>query len=256
MALIIEQFPARSDNFAVLIHDTASGLTAAIDAPEEAPIRAKLEEKGWRLDHIFVTHHHGDHTEGIAGLKASFDATVTGPAAEAETIPGIDKMVSEGDTISFGEIELRVLETPGHTSGHITFWLPSELVAFVGDTLFAIGCGRVIEGTMPMMWASLEKLLALPDDTRVYCGHEYTQANARFALTIEPDNADLVARAREVDALRAAGKPTLPTTMALEKATNPFLRVGEPGIRATLGMEDASAADVFGEIRRRKDNFR
>jgi hydroxyacylglutathione hydrolase len=256
MALIIEQFFARSDNFCVLIHDEASGLTASIDAPEEAPIRAKLKEKGWKLDHIFITHHHGDHTEGNVGLKASFGATITGPAGEAAKIPGVDKTVKEGDTIQFGDTELRVIETPGHTLGHITYWLPSASAAFVGDTLFAIGCGRVTEGTMPMMWSSLEKLLALPDETRIYCGHEYTQANARFALTIEPGNGDLVARAREVDRLRAEGKPTLPTTMRLEKETNPFLRVDEPAIRALLGMAGASSAEVFGEIRTRKDNFR
>jgi hydroxyacylglutathione hydrolase len=256
MALVIEQFDCRSDNFGVLIHDTAAGLTASIDAPEEAPIRAKLAEKGWKLDHIFTTHHHADHVEGNLPLKAAFGCRITGPSGESDKIPGIDRAVSEGDTIRFGDVEIEVIETPGHTLGHITFWIPSRKVAFVGDTLFAIGCGRVIEGTMEMMWNSLEKLLALPDDTTIYCGHEYTVANAKFALSVEPGNAALVRRNAEVKRLREDGKPTLPTTMALEKETNPFLRVTSPEIRATLGMQNATAVDVFGELRRRKDTFR
>jgi hydroxyacylglutathione hydrolase len=255
MALLIEQFPCRSDNFGVLIHDPRSGLTASIDAPEEAPIRAKLAEKKWHLAQIFTTHHHADHVEGNLPLKAVFDCVVTGPAGEAAGIPGIDETVSEGDKIEFGDFSIEVIETPGHTLGHVSYWIPSQKVAFVADTLFAMGCGRVIEGTPAMMWNSLEKLLALPDDTTVYCGHEYTLANARFALTIEPGNPDLVARAKAVEKLRAAGKPTLPTTIALEKKTNPFLRVDEPAVRELLGMVDASPAEVFAEIRGRKDRF-
>jgi hydroxyacylglutathione hydrolase len=255
MALLIEQFPCRSDNFGVLIHDPRSGLTASIDAPEEAPIRAKLAEKKWHLAQIFTTHHHADHVEGNLPLKADFDCVVTGPTGEAAAIPGIDKTVSEGDKIEFGDFSIEVIETPGHTLGHVSYWIPSQKVAFVADTLFAMGCGRVIEGTPAMMWNSLEKLLALPDDTTVYCGHEYTLANARFALTIEPGNPDLVARAKAVEKLRAAGKPTLPTTIALEKKTNPFLRVDEPAVRELLGMVDASPAEVFAEIRGRKDRF-
>jgi hydroxyacylglutathione hydrolase len=256
MGMVIEQFGCREDNFGVLIHDTASGLTAAIDAPEEAPIRARLGEKGWTLGQIFTTHHHADHVEGNLPLKAAFGCRITGPSGESDKIPGIDRAVSEGDTIRFGDAEIEVIETPGHTLGHITFWIPSQKVAFVGDTLFAIGCGRVIEGTMEMMWNSLEKLLALPDDTAIYCGHEYTVANAKFALSVEPGNAALVKRDTEVKRLRAEGKATLPTTMGLEKETNPFLRVHSPEIRATLGMANAPAAEVFGELRRRKDNFR
>ena len=188
MALLIEQFTCRSDNFGVLIHDPASGLTASIDAPEEAPIRARLAEKGWRLDAIFTTHHHGDHVEGNAGLKADFGCTITGPAAEADRIPGIDQRVAGGDTLMFGDIEINVIDTPGHTLGHVCYWLPGEAIAFTADTLFAMGCGRVFEGTPEMMYASLEKLRALPDETVVYCGHEYTETNARFALTVDPDN--------------------------------------------------------------------
>jgi hydroxyacylglutathione hydrolase len=256
MALIIEQFPARDDNFGVLIHDDAAGLTAAIDAPEEAPIVAKLKDKDWRLDYIFATHHHLDHVEANLALKAAYGCTISGPAAEAAKIPGIDVWLSERDRFLFGSHPVDVIETPGHTLGHITYHLPEAKVAFVGDTLFAVGCGRVIEGTMEMMWQSLEKLLTLPDDTAIYCGHEYTEANIRFALTIEPGNAALVRRAAEVTALRAAGKATLPTTLALEKATNPFLRVDEPAIRKLLGMAGAPQAAVFGEIRKRKDSFR
>lgn len=255
MALAIEQFTCRSDNFGVLIHDPSSGLTASIDAPEESPIGAKLAEKNWSLDHIFTTHHHADHVEANLPLKSAFGCRITGPAGEAAKIPGLDRAVSEGDKISFGEFEIDVLETPGHTLGHISYVIPKAGVAFVADTLFALGCGRVFEGTPEMMWHSLEKLLALPDATQIYCGHEYTLANAKFALTIDPGNPELVARAKEVEALRESGKPTLPTTMALEKKTNPFLRVNEPEIRANLGMPDATPAQVFAEIRKRKDNF-
>jgi hydroxyacylglutathione hydrolase len=256
MTLIVEQFLCRTDNFGVLIHDSVAGVTASIDAPEEAPIAIKLKERGWRLDHIFVTHHHADHTDGIPALKAAFGAKVTAPAGEAARIPGVDHVAKGGDRLRFGGYDIEVIDTPGHTLGHISYYLPAARIAFVADTLFAVGCGRVIEGTMEMMWQSLEKLAALPPDTSIYCGHEYTEANIRFALTVEPDNADLVARAAEVKALRAAGKLTLPTTIARERATNPFLRAGEPGIRARLGMKDAPAAAVFGEIRRRKDAFR
>jgi len=255
MALSIEQFTCRSDNFGVLVHDPASGLTAAIDAPEEAPIRARLD-KGWRLDAIFTTHHHGDHVEANAGLKADFGCTVTGPAAEADRIPGIDRRVTGGDTFAFGGLDVRVIDTPGHTLGHVCYWLPGEAVAFTADTLFAMGCGRIFEGTPEMMYASLEKLRALPDETIVYCGHEYTETNARFALTVDPDNADLRYRYEAVKRLAAAGRPTLPTTIGLEKKTNPYFRVGDPAIRKHLAMEQAAPVEVFAEIRRRKDAFR
>ncbi len=255
MALTIEQFTCRSDNFGILIHDDEANLTASIDAPEFQPIVDHLAARGWGLDRILTTHHHGDHVEANLTLKTAYGCAITGPAREADRIPGIDNMVKDGDTVPFGAYEVRVIETPGHTLGEVSYYVPAAKAAFVADTLFALGCGRVFEGTPEMMWQSLEKLIALPDDTAIYCGHEYTQANAKFALTIEPDNAALVARAKEIDALRAAGKPTLPTSMAVEKATNPFLRVNEPGIRKRLGMESASPAAVFGEIRKRKDNF-
>jgi len=242
MPLTIEQFICRTDNYGVLLHDDQTGLTAAIDAPEEAPIAERLKARGWNLDHIFITHHHEDHVEGNVALKRAFGSTITGPAKEADKIPAIDRKVSGGDTIAFGDYRIEVMDTPGHTLGHISYLIRSERLAFVADTLFAVGCGRVIEGTMPMMWDSLVKLAALPDDTIVYCGHEYTEANIRFALTVEPDNPDLVRRAAAVKALRAEGRMTLPTTIGLEKQTNPFLRAG--------------SAERFAELRRRKDAFK
>ncbi|WP_421725725.1 hydroxyacylglutathione hydrolase [Bauldia sp.] len=255
MPLEIEQFPCRDDNFGVLIHDPEARATASIDAPEFQPIVDHLAERGWGLDTILVTHHHADHVEANLTLKTAYECTIIGPARSVDQIPGIDKTVNEGDSFTFGSYDVRVIATPGHTLDHIGYYLPTAKVAFVADTLFALGCGRVFEGTPEMMWGSLEKLMALPDDTMVYCGHEYTQANAQFALTIEPDNPELVARAKEIDALRAAGKPTLPTTIGREKATNPFLRVDEPGIRQRLRLEHATPAEVFAEIRSRKDNF-
>ena len=251
--LEIHQFPCLSDNFGVLIRDADRGNVASIDAPEARAVAAALKDKGWRLTHILTTHHHGDHTGGNLALKAETKCAIIGPRGEAARIPGIDSQVGEGDTFAFGAHEVRVLETPGHTAGHITYWIPSANVAFVGDTLFAIGCGRVIEGNAQVMWQSLKKLMALPEDTAVYCGHEYTQANARFALTIEPENAGLQQRARQVDELRAAGKATLPTTIGLELETNPFLRPHVPAIQKRLGMVGKPEWQIFGEIRERKN---
>ena len=256
MTLQIEQFMCRSDNFGVLVHDPETGATAAIDAPEFGPITDHLARRGWKLTDILVTHHHGDHVEGILPLKQAFQCRVTGPAAEADRIPGIDRQVKGGDRFAFGGYDVEVLDTPGHTLGHISYVIPAAKVAFTADTLFSLGCGRVFEGTPAMMWDSLERIMALPDDTVVHVGHEYTEANARFALTIEPDNADLVARAGEVAALRAAGRPTLPTTIGQERRTNPFVRAAVPGIARHLGMEGASPAEVFAEIRKRKDHFK
>jgi hydroxyacylglutathione hydrolase len=251
--LEIHQFPCLSDNFGVLIHDAGQGLTASIDAPDADTVAAALKAKGWKLTHIFTTHHHGDHTGGNATLKADTGCTIIGPRNEAGKIPGIDRQVGEGDTFMFGGHEVKVLDTPGHTAGHITYVIASAKAAFVGDTLFAIGCGRVIEGNAEMMWNSLRKLMALPKDTSVYCGHEYTQANARFALTIEPENAALQKRAKEVDALRAAGKATLPTTIGLELETNPFLRPHVAAIQQRLGLVGKPEWQIFGEIRERKN---
>ncbi len=249
----IHQFPCLSDNYGVLIRDSISGLVASIDAPNAAQVEAALIEKGWKLTHILTTHHHADHTDGNLALKERHRCTIIGPRAESAKIPGIDTQVGEGDTFKFGDLEVRVLDTPGHTLGHISYWMPEINVAFVGDTMFAMGCGRVIEGTMEMMWNSLAKLTKLPQQTVIYAGHEYTAANAKFALGIEPENEALQKRAKEVDALRAAAKPTLPTKLDIELATNPFLRVSSVPIRARLGLQDAKDWQVFGEIRERKN---
>jgi hydroxyacylglutathione hydrolase len=252
-ALQIYQFPCLSDNFGVLIHDPGANVTASIDAPEAGQVMAALKEKGWKLTHILTTHHHADHTGGNAALKAASGCKIVGPRNEAAKVPGIDEKVGGGDSFAFGPHQVEVLDTPGHTAGHIAYVIPSAKVAFVGDTLFAVGCGRVIEGTPQMMWESLRKLMALPRDTAVYCGHEYTQANVKFALTIEPDSAALQKRAKDVDETRAAGKATLPTTIGLELDTNPFLRPHVPAIQKRLGMEGRPEWEVFAEIRERKN---
>jgi hydroxyacylglutathione hydrolase len=254
MALLdVHQFPCLKDNYGVLIHDAAAGITASIDVPEAEPVRRALREKGWKLTHILVTHHHADHTQGVMPLKTETGATVIGPRAEAEKIQGLDRTVGEGDTIALGGFEVRVFDTPGHTAGHITYWIPAAEVAFAGDTLFAVGCGRVIEGNMQMMWQSLAKLAALPPQTAVYCGHEYTLSNARFALSVDPDNTALQKRTAEIEKLVAAGKPTLPTRIDVELATNPFLRPQDAAIRKRLGLERAADWEVFAEIRERKN---
>lgn len=251
--LDIHLFACLDDNYGVLIHDADSGLTASIDAPDADDVLAALKEKGWRLTHILVTHHHADHVQGIRELKEATGCRVIGPKGEAQKIPGLDEAVVEGDTLHLGRHAVHVIETPGHTLGHIAYYLPDAELLFAGDTLFALGCGRVFEGTPQMMHASLRKLAALPGATRVYCGHEYTLANARFALTIEPANAALQARQKVIESLRAAGQPTLPTTIAQELQTNPFLRAHVPAIQQRLNMTDAPEWQVFAEIRERKN---
>jgi hydroxyacylglutathione hydrolase len=253
--LHVAQFPARSDNFAVLLHDPGTGETASIDAPEADAIVRELQARGWRLSHILVTHKHFDHVDGIPALRESYDATVIGPSKSAAETGLYDDTVAEGDRLAFAGHEVRVIETPGHTLDHVSYHLPEAGLAFVGDTLFALGCGRVFEGTPEMMWGSLTKLRGLPDETSVYCGHEYTLANAKFAVTVDPDNAALHERMKEVERLRAEGQPTLPTTIGREKATNPFLRADEPALARSLGMDGAAPAAIFAEIRKRKDRF-
>jgi hydroxyacylglutathione hydrolase len=248
-------FGCLKDNFGVLLHDPQSGATASIDAPEAAPIEAALKKTGWRLTDILVTHHHDDHTAGIGALKARHKCRVVAPRAEAQRIAHVDETVGEGDTVRVGALEGRVLDTPGHTAGHISYFFPADKLAFVGDTLFSIGCGRVIEGDPQMMWNSLLKLRGLPDDARFYCGHEYTEANIRFAKTIEPNNKALAARAEEVAKLVAAGKPTIPATIGAEKAANPFLRADDADLAASLGLNGDPAWKVFAEIRQRKNRF-
>lgn len=251
--LEIHQFTILNDNFAVLIHDPETGATASIDAAEAYPIERECEAKGWKLTDILVTHHHADHTDGIAELKETFGCRVVAPRKDHGRIPLVDVEVGEGDRVQLGNAELRVIETPGHTLGHIAYHAPEAGAVFVGDTLFSLGCGRMFEGTPEVFHAALLKLAALPGETRVYCGHEYTLSNGRFALTVEPENAALQARMREVEELRKAGRPTLPTTIAAELATNPFMRAHVPAISKRLGMEGAPAWQVFGELRDRKN---
>jgi hydroxyacylglutathione hydrolase len=248
-------FLCLKDNFGVLLHDPSSGATAAIDAPEARPIEAALGATGWQLTDILVTHHHGDHTGGIEELKQRYRCRVVAPDAEADSIPDVDETVRENDRVLVGGIEARVLETPGHTAGHISYFFPGDKLAFVGDTLFSIGCGRIIEGNARMMWDSLLKLRGLPDETRIFCGHEYTAANIRFAKTIEPGNRALLARENEVADLLAARKPTIPSTMAEEKAANPFLRGDVPEVAKSVGLAGEPAWQVFAEIRERKNRY-
>src|SRR4051812_5447193 len=214
-----------------------------------------FQRQGLRLTHILVTNKHFDHIEGIPALKAGYDCLVIGPQASAVETGLYDHTVKDGDSVPWSGPEIRVIATPGHTLDHLSYFLPDEGLVFVADTVFSLGCGRVIEGTHPMMWESIKRIRALPDDTVLYCGHEYTLANAKFAITIEPDNAALQARRAAVERLRAAGELTLPTTIAEEKATNPFLRADEPAVMRQLGMTGAEPAAVFAEIRTRKDRF-
>jgi len=251
----IEQFACLSDNYGYLIHDRETGHTAAIDTPEVEPILAALKNRNWQLTHILNTHHHYDHAGGNLELKDKTGCTIYGPKWESAKIPGIDIAVDQDDSFIFGKDRVQVLNVGGHTLGHIAYYIPECHVAFVGDALFALGCGRMFEGTAEQMWGSLSKLAALPPQTEIFCAHEYTLSNAKFAVTIDPENQALQTRAREIEAARAAGQPTVPTTIALELATNPFLRAHDQKIRAQLSMQDASDVNVFAEIRARKDNF-
>jgi hydroxyacylglutathione hydrolase len=256
MTVRVHQLPCLADNYGVLIHDSATGATAAIDAPDAAPILAALETNRWQLSDILLTHHHADHVQGVPGLKSKFPkARIVGPKKEAARIPGLDLQVGEDDAVKVGAIDLAVFDTPGHTAGHIAYFIESDDLVFAGDTLFALGCGRVFEAPMATMYHSLMKLAALPGETQVYCGHEYTLSNARFALTVDPDNNLLAERATEVEEMRKQGRPTLPTTIALEVATNPFLRAEDPGVQKALGMAGADPVAVFTELRERKNKF-
>jgi hydroxyacylglutathione hydrolase len=241
MSLKIEQIPCLSDNYGYLLHDEDSGLTASIDTPDGKAIERRAEALGWSLTHIFNTHHHYDHVGGNAYLKDKYGVTIIGPKADEDRIPGIDRTVSDLDTFTFGEHEVQVFHTPGHTKGHCAYYIAACDSVFVGDTLFALGCGRLFEGTPAQMFDSLAKLTALPDTTQVYCAHEYTLSNGAFALTVEPDNADLQAYMVDAKKRRDMGLPTVPTTIAREKRANPFVRAATP--------------EQLGEIRTAKDNF-
>jgi hydroxyacylglutathione hydrolase len=253
--LDVHQFPCLEDNYGYLVHDQETGYTASIDTPEAAAIEKALDDTGWELTHIFNTHHHFDHAGGNLELKEKTSAVILGSRNDSHRIPGIDIHVGNNDDYRFGKSIMTILDTPGHTSSHIIFYFADAGVAFVGDTLFSLGCGRLFEGTPEDMWGSMQKLLKLPDETVVYCAHEYTLSNARFALTVEPGNEDLAARVEQIRELRAAHKPTIPTTIGIERKTNPFMRPDSINLRETLGMSGADNIEVFAETRRRKDSF-
>jgi hydroxyacylglutathione hydrolase len=253
--LEIVQIPVLNDNYLYLLHDKEAKQTAIVDPAVDEPVIQELENRGWTLTHIINTHHHWDHTGANLALKEKYDLQIIGPKAEAERIPGIDHMVGDGDTITIGNSIANVFDTPGHTSGHIVYYFKDDHALFAGDTIFAMGCGRLFEGTPKQMWDSLSKITALPDSTQIYCAHEYTLANTKFALSVEPENQALINRVQEVEAMRAMNKPTIPTSIGIEKATNPFLRPASEHLQATIGMAGRDIVDVFAETRRLKDNF-
>jgi hydroxyacylglutathione hydrolase len=255
MPLDLVTIPCLRDNYAFLLHDSDSGETVLVDVPEADPIMLELTQRGWTLTEVWLTHHHDDHIQGLGEILEMFPVTVTGATADAHRLPDLDRQVGEGDQFAFAGHEVQVLDVSGHTLGHIAFYVPDEDVVFTADSLMALGCGRVFEGTPAQMWASLTKLMALPPQTLVCSGHEYTAANGKFALTIDPDNPDLISRMEDIAEARAVGEPTVPSTLELELATNPFLRATDAGIRAHLGLTDAADVDVFTEIRARKDTF-
>ncbi len=255
MALEIVTVPCRSDNYAFLVHNPETSETEIIDLPEAAPLLRELDARGWVPTTAVLTHHHGDHVEGLPGILERYKVKLVGAAADAHRLPDLDQQVSEGDVIEICGHSAHIIDVSGHTLGHIAIHIPGADAAFTADSLMALGCGRVFEGTMEQMWESLSKLAALPPETIVYSGHEYTAANAKFAMTIEPDNPKLLNRVKEISEKRAKSVPTIPSKLSMELATNPFLRASVPSVRSSLGMEDASDADVFAEIRTRKDNF-
>jgi len=255
MAAEILRIPCLQDNYAWVLHDPESAVTLCVDVPDADPVLAALKARGWQLTDILLTHHHDDHIQGVADLRAATGAKVSGAAADIGRLPALDRALRPGETFTLGRLSIQVLDAPGHTVGHIAFYIKEAKAAFTGDSLMAFGCGRLFEGTPAQMWQTLSRLKALPGETLIYSGHEYSLSNSRFALTIEPSNPTLAARAREIEAARAAGEPTLPVLLSTECTTNPFLRVSEPAIRAALGMEAASDTEVFAEIRARKDRF-
>lgn len=250
--LQIHQFPCLTDNYGFLLHDPANGETAAIDTPDGAEYLRQAEAKGWRITQIWNTHWHPDHAGGNSAIVEATGATVVAPQ-EVERLSPIDRLVNHGDTVTLGGQEARVIDVSGHTNGHIAYHLPAQSIAFVGDSVFALGCGRMFEGEPEQFWNSLQRIKALPAETVLYCAHEYTQANARFALHADPDNAALQAYAQEIADKRGRGEPTVPTTLERELATNPFLRADEPALQARWGGENA--AETFAALRAGKDDF-
>jgi hydroxyacylglutathione hydrolase len=255
MSAQIHAFLCLQDNIGVLIHDATTGACAAIDAPDEEAILAALAKKGWTLSDILVTHRHSDHVQAVEALKSRTGCRVVAPVKAREAVPSADLWVREGDGVLVGTLEARILETPGHCMDHVSYWFEQNGVLFAGDTLFTLGCGRMFEGTYTDFWQTLQRLAALPDQTKVYCGHDYTLSNARFALAADPDNTALKARAKEAEQAKAEGHFLVPTTIGQEKATNPFLRAGEPSVAKTVHKEGASPAEVFQSLREWKNAF-
>tara|TARA_R110002020_G_scaffold15098_1_gene53157 strand:+ start:49 stop:816 length:768 start_codon:yes stop_codon:yes gene_type:complete len=247
--------PCLSDNYAFALRDHESGKVALIDIPEAGPILAELDARGWTLSQIWITHHHDDHVQGLGDVLQKHPAEVIGASADAHRLPALDREVAEGDSFDLGTLTVQVLDVSGHTMGHIAFYVPGAQAAFTADSLMALGCGRLFEGDAARMWDSMQKLMALPAETTICSGHEYTAGNAKFALTVDPDNPDLISRSKDIETARADGRPTVPSDLSTELKTNPFLRPADPAIRATLGMQTASDAEVFAEIRKRKDGF-
>ena len=247
--------PCLSDNYAFLLHDGASGLTLLVDVPEAAPVLDELARRNWQVSHLLLTHHHPDHVRGVQALLEVHPAQVIGAAADAHRLPDLHLALSDGDHFTFAGETATVYDVSGHTMGHIAAYFATSGIAFTGDSLMALGCGRLFEGSAAQMWQSLSKLMQLPPATIICSGHEYTAANARFALSLEPGNEHLVARAAKIDAARAKNQPTVPSKLADELATNPFLRPHSAEIRTLLKMHNQSDSEVFAEVRRRKDTF-
>ncbi len=255
MPVIIHTYPCLSDNYGYLLHDQATGATAAIDAPDKNAMLEALELRGWNLTDIFVTHHHFDHTDAIVPLKKQFDIKVSGPAAEADKIAGLDVKLSDNDTVELGQTQLKVIATPGHTLGHICFFDSDNKNLFSGDALFSLGCGRMFEGTPGPMWDGLKRLRELPDETLVHCGHEYSAANAAFALSIDPRNNALTTRAQNITLLRRNHQATVPFVLGEDKRANPFLRADKPDIAQAMHLMGAAPQTIFAAVRKAKDDF-
>ena len=256
MPLELVTIPCLSDNYVYLAHDEASGDTAVFDVPEAGPILETLKGRGWTLSHVFLTHHHWDHVDGLGDLLAEAPAKVIGAAADAHRLPPLDIQVADGDNVIIGTEQVEVLEVPGHTTGHVAYYMEGSGILVTMDSLMALGCGRLFEGTPEMMYASLQKMAALPGETLVCSGHEYSETNARFAMTIEPENSALISRSDAIAEARAKGKATVPTTLRLELDTNPFLRADQPGVLKTVGLPGSDPVAVFAEIRERRDSFK